>query len=226
MEPFESTEIDTEGGDAGAPTGGSSPAPSTKPRRFGAGSLALIAAGAVVLVLAIVFGQGFGKDPKLFTSPLIGTQVPSLTLPYLEQDGELRLDSLRGDILVINFWASWCLPCRVEHPILNEGANAYRDFGVTFVSVDSQDSTSNAIAFLDELGRSPEMIYLVDSESRAALAFGVTGIPETFFIDRDGIVVGKVSGALNGPLLAGTIDRIMLGEAVESVKTGEVQNRP
>ena len=88
-----------------------------------------------------------------------------------------------------------------------------------------QDAAANAVGFLDELGRSPDTIYVADDGSRLALEFGVLGLPETFFIDRDGRIVGKVSGPVTGAVLADTIDAIVLGEEVGAIRTGEVENR-
>ena len=184
-----------------------------------------IAAAAIVIVIGIVFGHRFGSDPKLVSSPLIGQRVASLEMPYLETDGTVALDALRGDILVINFWASWCFSCRVEHEALLAGAAQLDELGVTFIGVNHQDQPSNAMAFLDELGRSSETIYVEDVGSRVALEFGVLGLPETFFVDRSGIVVGKVSGPVSLQLLVDTVNAIVLGEDIGVVKTGEVQNR-
>jgi cytochrome c biogenesis protein CcmG/thiol:disulfide interchange protein DsbE len=93
------------------------------------------------------------------------------------------------------------------------------------VAINYQDSPGAAEDFLAELGRSEVTVYLVDSDSRTAFEFGVLGLPETFFIDRSGTVVGKVSGPVSYELLAATIESIALGEAVGEVTTGEVQNR-
>lgn len=189
-------------------------------------SRAAVVAGFLVIVVGVFLATRFGNDPSLVTSPLIGKPVPDLTLaPLYEEESPLRLSDLRGDIVVINFWASWCLACREEHPALLQAAAAYADLGVTFVGVDYQDSVPEAVRYLEEMGRSPETIYVFDGDSAAGFAFGVRGVPETFFVDRQGTVVGKVSGAVNYPLLAATIDNIILGRAVESVRTGEVQNR-
>ena len=106
-------------------------------------------------------------------------------------------------------------------------AELYDDFGVSFVGVNYQDPTADrAIGFLNDLGRGDETIYVRDRGSRTALEFGVLGLPETFFVDRDGIVVGKVSGPINGQLLVDTIEKILLGKAVGQVTTGEVENLP
>jgi len=186
--------------------------------------LAVVAAGAVV-VIGVVFSQRFGSEPQLQASPLIGQPVASVEVPYLEFEGALNLDDLRGDIIVVNFWASWCFNCRVEHGALVAAAAQFADLGVTFVGVNHQDQRTNASAFLDELGRSPETIYVEDAGSRVALEFGILGLPETFFIDREGTIVGKVTGPVSSQLITDTIDAIVLGEDIGVLKTGDVENR-
>ena len=106
-------------------------------------------------------------------------------------------------------------------------AAQYESLGVPFVAAMVQDQPGNGIRFLDDLGRSPETIYVDDDRSRASLEFGVLGVPETFFLDRDGTIVAKVSGPVNGGLLTATLDAILLGQATDlgEVTTGEVENR-
>jgi cytochrome c biogenesis protein CcmG, thiol:disulfide interchange protein DsbE len=187
----------------------------------------VVAVGLGVIVLGVVFSSRFGTDPSLTASPLIGTPAPDVTVPYLEVDGDFDLASLEGDVVVVNFWASWCLSCRDEHEVLLQAAARYADLDVTFVGVMVQDQPDNGIRFLDQLGRGEPYVYVDDDRSRASLEFGVLGVPETFFIDRDGTIVAKVSGPVNGPLLTGTLDAIILGRADDLgvVRTGEVENR-
>ena len=184
-----------------------------------------VAAAAAVVVVGVVFSQRFGSDPQLQASPLIGQPVSSVAAPLLEIEGAVDLADLEGEIVVVNFWASWCFNCRVEHAALVAAAADYEELGVTFVGVNHQDQRDNAIAFLDELGRSPQTLYVDDAGSRLALEFGILGLPETFFIDRDGTIVGKVTGPVSYELVADTIDAIVLGEDVGVFKTGEVENR-
>ncbi len=189
---------------------------------------AVLVVGIVVIVLGIIFTDRFGSDPTLVASPLIGEPAADVTLETLDGDETFELSETQGDIVVVNFWASWCLACRTEHEALVQAAATYADdFDVSFVGVLIQDQASAGRAWLDELGRSPEFVYVVDDRSRASLEFGVLGVPETFFIDRDGTIVGKVSGPVNGPLLAQTIEAIALGQTADLgvVKTGEVENR-
>jgi len=184
-----------------------------------------IAAGLAFVILAVIFAGRFGTDPGISSSPLMGKQAPNSDLRLMDGSGSVTIDDFGGDILVVNYWASWCLGCRTEHPALLQGADAYSEFGVTFIAINYQDSPDNAAAFLDELGRSPATVYTVDDASRTAFQWGVIGLPETFFVDRDGIVVGKVSGPVTYGLLSQTIELIILGEAIGDIKTGEVENR-
>jgi len=178
----------------------------------------------VAVVLAVVFSTRFGADPRLSPSPLIGKPVPDVTLDLVESDDSLRLRDLDGQILVVNFWAPWCVPCRAEHADLLALAAGFEDLGVSVVGAVYQSRQDDVIAFLDELGRG----YAVgmDERSRAAIGFGVRGVPETYFVDRDGTVVAKITGPISLGLATATLDRMILGEPVESSHTGEVQTQP
>jgi len=185
----------------------------------------VIGVGILFFALALAFASRLGADPRISSSPLVGKAAPTAEIKLMDGPGSVSISDFEGDVRVVNFWASWCLGCRTEHPALLQGASAYESFGVTFIAVNYQDTQANANAFLAELGRSPETVYTVDSDSRIAFGYGVLGLPETFFIDRDGIVVGKVSGPLTYDLLAATIDQILLGKNVGEIETGEVENR-
>ncbi len=184
-----------------------------------------IAVGVAVVVLGIVFAGRFGTDPTITQSPLIGRAAPDVVMTSFDGGEPVQLSDFQGDIVVVNFWASWCLACRNEHEALVTAADNYQDLGVTFVAVNYEDSEGRANAFLSELGRSEVTVYTVDQNSRVGFEFGVLGLPETFFIDRSGVVVGKVSGPVSYELLAGTIELIAIGQAIGEVRTGDVENR-
>jgi cytochrome c biogenesis protein CcmG/thiol:disulfide interchange protein DsbE len=173
-----------------------------------------IAIGVAVTVLVVVgfaFATRFGEDPRTVGSPLIGKPVPEVELPYLEGEGSMALaDQLEGSIGVVNFWASWCVPCRAEHAVLVETANRYGDAGVEVIGILYQDEPRAGIAFLNELGRGYPAV--VDEGSRAAIEFGVFGVPETFFIDRTGTVVAKVNGEVTRDVVDETIQGMLLAE--------------
>jgi len=172
------------------------------------------AIGVVVLsvALALIFATRFGQDPNLVPSPLLGQAAPSLSLPFLDGSGTFDAAALSGKVVVVNFFASWCIPCREEQPDLSAAADAFADRDVVIVEVAYQDEADTALAFLNEFGRSGAAIYLADPGGRAAIAYGVFGIPETFFVAADGTVVGKAIGATDALTLGTTIDAVLRGE--------------
>ena len=185
----------------------------------------VIVAGIAFIALGLVFAGRFGTDPGISSSPLVGNPAPASPIAHMESEGEITMAELAGDIVVVNFWASWCFGCQEEHEALLVAAEDYASFDTTFVAVNYQDSPDRAEAFLDELGRSSVTIYTIDEGSATAFEWGVLGLPETFFVDRDGIVVGKVSGPVTYGLLSQTIERILIGETIGEITTGEVENR-
>ncbi len=151
----------------------------------------------VVVPIAWLLFTGFGRDPSEISSPLIGQAAPAWSLETF--DGEsFSTDDLAGEPYVVNFWASWCLPCVDEHPVL---ADAFESTGVTIVGIVYQDETANARAFLSEHGDAGYP-HVVDEEGRAGIDFGVTGPPETFFVDANGIIRAKQFGPLTTEAMA------------------------
>ena len=110
---------------------------------------------------------------------------------------------------MINFWASWCVDCRVEHPALAAAWDRYRDRGVVFLGIAFQDRVSDSRAFLTELGG--DWPQLLDPAERTALAYGVYGVPETFVVGRDGRVAYKRVGAVAYGDLTDVIERLLPG---------------
>ena len=176
-------------------------------------------------ILAVAFTTRFGSDPGLSASPLIGKEAPDVTVRLLDASGEVALADLEGQVVVVNFFASWCLECRTEHAALVATSNAYADQRVQMVQIAFDDDPADSRDFLDELGRSDRTLYTTDVNSRAAIGFGVRGVPETYFIDEDGIVQGKISGESNAILLADTIDTMLAGETPGAQTVGTVQTR-
>ena len=161
----------------------------------------------LVVPLAWLLFTGFGRDPREVASPLIGREAPSWTLTTL--DGErLSSDDLAGRPYVLNFWASWCIPaCVDEHPVLAAAHDAAGG-DVTIVGVLYQDEPADAEAFLARYGDAGYP-HVVDEGGRLAIEYGVTGPPETFFVDAHGIVRDKQFGPLSDELMAERLDTIL-----------------
>ena len=161
----------------------------------------------LVVPLAWLLFTGFGRDPREVASPLIGRQAPAWTLTTL--DGEtLSSDDLAGRPYVLNFWASWCIPaCVDEHPVL---VSAHEEVGeeVAIVGVLYQDEPADAEAFLARYGDAGYP-HAVDDGGRLAIEYGVTGPPETFFVDAEGIVRDKQFGPLSDDLMADRLGTIL-----------------
>jgi cytochrome c biogenesis protein CcmG/thiol:disulfide interchange protein DsbE len=187
---------------------------------------AAVAAVLGSVALAVTFITGFGRDPGLVDSPLLGKPAPGLILPRLDGRGDFDLSELEGEVVVVNFFASWCLPCRQEQPHLVAAADAFAGKGVRFVSVAYRNTPEDVAAFLEEYGSSPATHYLADPGSRAAIAYGVFGIPETFLIAADGKVAAKIIGATDALILGSTIDAVRTGADPGQIVLGETFSGP
>jgi cytochrome c biogenesis protein CcmG, thiol:disulfide interchange protein DsbE len=178
------------------------------------------------VAFAVVLASRFGTDPGLVESPLLENLAPEFELAPLEGGDPVSLADLQGNIVLVNFFASWCLQCRNEHAALISTADAFADQGVTLVQIAYQESPPASLEYLDTAGRSDAAFYLADPRSRTAIAYGVFGIPETFFIDEQGMVVGKIIGESDALTLGATIDAIKRGETPGQNVTGDTQQRP
>ena len=132
--------------------------------------------------------------------------APDFTLSLFDS-GQLTLSDLRGQVVVVNFWASWCVPCRTEAPILEQTWRRYRDRGVVFVGVDYLDTDKEALAFLEEF--SVTYPNGPDLGSRIAEAYRIQGVPETFFIAKDGRVADLEIGPLTEDRLVSAIETLL-----------------
>jgi cytochrome c biogenesis protein CcmG/thiol:disulfide interchange protein DsbE len=154
----------------------------------------------VLVPVAWLLISGLGRDPREVASPLIGRPAPEWSLTTL--DGEpLANADFAGRPYVLNFWASWCVPaCVDEHPVLAAAHDRYGD-DVAIVGVLYQDEAADAVGFLARYGDAG-YDHVTDEAGRLAIEFGVTGPPETFFVDADGIVRARQWGPLTEALLS------------------------
>ena len=133
--------------------------------------------------------------------------APDFTL-LLMGGGEISGVELRGQVVMLDFWASWCPPCRDEAPVLAQVYGEYKEKGVEFVGVNLWDNVGDAETFLLQEGhRYPNGI---DEEGKLAISYGVRGIPEKFFINREGLIVRKFSGPMSAERLRGILDTMLL----------------
>lgn len=154
-------------------------------RRILIGTIAL----AVVVAIAATLTRGGGPGSE-------GEgRVPDFSLPLLVGDGTISSDELRGKPVVLNFWASWCIPCREEAALLEEKWREYRD-RVTFVGVNLRDEPADARAFVKKYGMTYPVVR--DAEQTLARAIGLVGLPQTFFITSEWLYAGRTAGPAVG----------------------------
>jgi cytochrome c biogenesis protein CcmG/thiol:disulfide interchange protein DsbE len=144
-------------------------------------------------------------DPSLKRSPLVGRPAPAFTLPPAGGGPPLSLASLRGRPVVMNFWATWCVPCYQEHGVLLRGARQHGD-SVQFLGIVYEDEEERVREFLRQEGAAYPS--LMDGSGRTAIAYGVYGVPETYFIDAGGNIAHKHVGPLDDAALADGLGRI------------------
>lgn len=147
----------------------------------------------VLVALGLLFGLfALKRDPKVQPDALVGKPIPDLVLPTLEDGRPRKLrDTLGNGPVLVNVFASWCAPCEVEHPVLV----GLKGEGVRIVGVAYKDAPENTKAFLGRLG-DPFAAHLVDRDGRAGIELGVTGVPETYLVAPDGMVLAKHTGPL------------------------------
>ncbi len=166
---------------------------------------ALILGALFVVPLLAFLAVSFRYDPRAIDSPLVGQPAPTFTLADL--DGTVhRLADSRGRPVVINFWATWCQPCVVEHPVLVAGARHYSG-RVDFIGIVYQDQPDLIRQFIAERGSWGPA--LIDPGSEVAIAYGVYGAPETFFLDSEGTIVEKSTGLVTPQVLERILGQLL-----------------
>ena len=161
--------------------------------------LPLAAFFALAALLAAGVWMSRNPDRDVLPSPLIGKPAPEFALPILhEPTRTVRLADLRGQPFVLNVWGSWCVECRVEHPVLTRFAETKR---LRVVGYNWKDEPADALRWLEQFGN-PFWLVLADVEGRAAIDWGIYGAPETFLVDGTGIIRWKHVGALTEDVIA------------------------
>jgi cytochrome c biogenesis protein CcmG/thiol:disulfide interchange protein DsbE len=153
---------------------------------------------AVFLVLTVFLAIGLTLDPKEVPSPFIGKPAPEFTLPEVSDSTKtLNPRALKGQVFLLNVWASWCVSCRQEHSVLLELAkrNLVPLYGLNY-----KDERGSALRWLEQLGN-PYIASGFDADGRVGIDWGVYGVPETFLIDRAGVVRYKHTGPLTRDVL-------------------------
>jgi cytochrome c biogenesis protein CcmG/thiol:disulfide interchange protein DsbE len=169
-------------------------------------SLVLLALIVVLVVRLQQANQAISSAP---TYPLVGHAAPDFTAPVWNgaQGQTVHLAALKGKPVVLNFWASWCAPCVEEMPRLQAGYDKYRASGVVFIGLAFNDTQANGQPFLEKY----KITYPAgpDGDGKTSIAYGVTGVPETVFIARDGRVVSKTPGGVSAEQLDAGIQQLL-----------------
>jgi cytochrome c biogenesis protein CcmG/thiol:disulfide interchange protein DsbE len=157
---------------------------------------------ALFIGLVVFLAIGLGRDPHEVPSPLINKPAPAFQLPQLHEPGKtFSAQEMRGKVWLLNVWASWCISCREEHPLLLQLA---RSGAVPLYGLNYKDQRNDAITWLNELG-DPYLLSAADLDGRVGIDYGVYGAPETYLIDREGVIRFKHIGPLTPNVLQGKL---------------------
>lgn len=164
--------------------------------------------------LVVLFIFGLQNDPRKIPSPLIDKPAPAFNLPTLHlPEANIRLADMKGKVILINVWASWCVACRAEHPVLIEAMSGNK--GLNLYGLNYKDKRSDALQWLNQLGN-PYIESAYDESGTTGIDYGVYGVPETFVIDKKGIIRYKHIGPIDKQL-----DTIIL-PLVKKLETEEI----
>lgn len=151
----------------------------------------------IFALLVALLWYGLGLNPRLVPSPLVGKPAPEFELPLLNASGKLTQDDLKGDITLLNVFASWCFACRQEHQAITQlSRNGFRVIGFNY-----KDAPEDASAWLRQFGN-PYQVVAQDLDGRVGIDWGVYGAPETFVIDHNGIVRDKRVGPVDAEYIS------------------------
>jgi len=152
----------------------------------------------IFAVLVFFLWQGLSRNPREVPSPLVGKAAPAFTLPRLDApDKTFSPVDMRGKVWLLNVWASWCVSCREEHPVLVDLA---KSGDVPIVGLNYKDQPADAQAWLARFGN-PYQLSVMDADGRVGIDYGVYGVPETYVIDRQGIIRMKHIGPVTPEVL-------------------------
>lgn len=187
-------------------------------------AIAILAAAPVIALFAF----GFTRNPGEIPSPLPGRPAAPFSLPVFatgepplarEVGDTIALGDLAGNVVVVNFWASWCLACRDEHLALSETARRYAGKGAQFVGVLYHDRPANGLRWIETMG-GQSYPSVTDDRSRMAIDYGLYGVPETFIIDPAGRIAYKHVGPISAGVLRQWIDSLAVRAPLDTVPAG------
>ena len=159
-------------------------------------------------ILVFFLARGLTKDPKYVPSPLVGKPAPTFTLPQLHDPKQsFSPEDLKGRVWLLNVWASWCVSCREEHPVLLEFARTHGD--APLVGLNYKDQRPEALAWLKQHGN-PYVLSAFDADGRVGIDYGVYGVPETYVIDQAGIIRYKHVGPVTPETVKTLIDPLLM----------------
>lgn len=167
---------------------------------------------AAFLVIAVFLGVGLTRDPRRLPSTMIDRPAPAFRIPQVHApDRTFSPADMKGQVWMLNVWASWCTACRVEHPLLVEMA---RENAIPLIGLDYKDKPEDALTFLRQHG-DPYRLSALDLDGRVGIDYGVYGVPETFIIDRAGRIRHKQIGPITPEVLEQEI-RPLIAELMRS----------
>lgn len=184
------------------------PIPSTQPQQSSSSgrTIALVIGGLIIVILVGIMAINLQKFESV---DLQSQKAPEFTLPLFDMfpQEDIALTDLRGQVVVVNFWASWCVECYKEAELLEQAWQDYKNQGVVFIGVDHLDTEKEALKYMAQYGitypSGPDM------GDKISQAYGITGVPETFFIDKDGNIAHVQIGPIERPALYNLLDKLV-----------------